>query len=162
VVASYRLTASLLLANHVPQSAAAGGWVHESEICTAKTGWFSHCEKPALDECQYCGKPFCEEHRYLIEGLDAVCNNKRCVAKHEDLARHAEYRARVRQRNGAGLCGVEDCGPHPVFECSLCEGLFCDKHVAERRYPYREGRVMVERPASVCDWCWQRRKLWRH
>lgn len=124
-------------------------------------GRFSHCSRPAVDTCQYCGKPFCDAHTYVLEGLDAVCTHKHCVAKLDDVRVHLQYRSRVFERNRAGLCGCESCGPHPSFECSLCTGSFCDSHIQERRYPFREGRIVLERPASVCDWCWNRRKIWR-
>lgn len=123
-------------------------------------GRFSRCREAAVDTCQYCGKAFCAAHSHHVGGHDAVCNAKRCVAKHEDLALHMEYRARVRQRNQAGLCGVEDCVPHPTLECSLCRGHFCEPHVRTRMYPAREGRVIIDRPMGCCDWCWNRRKIW--
>ena len=125
-------------------------------------GRFSRCHEAAVDTCQYCGKPFCEQHKHHIGGHEAVCNSKRCVAKHEDLAQHLEYRARVRQRNQAGLCGIEECGPHPTTECSLCRGHFCEPHVRSRMYPTREGKVIIDRPVGCCDWCWKRRKVWNH
>lgn len=124
-------------------------------------GRFARCHQPAAEVCQYCGRPFCSGHAFYIEGHDAVCMRKGCRRKQEDLTRHEEYRERVRQRNAAGLCGVEECGPHPGLECSLCEGLFCEKHVSNRHYPFREGRIVVDRPVSVCGSCWQRRKIWR-
>ncbi len=74
---------------------------------------------------------------------------------------HMEYRRRISQRNNASLCGEDGCSPHPREQCSLCRGQFCDRHVMERMYPFREGRVVIQRPASVCAWCWARRKLWR-
>ncbi|MCC6382397.1 MAG: hypothetical protein IT304_07795 [Dehalococcoidia bacterium] len=125
-------------------------------------GRFSRCLHPAAETCQYCGRPFCQSHAFYVVGHDAVCTRKPCQRKQEDLAAHLVYRERVRQRNGAGLCGVENCGPHPGFECSLCEGHFCGKHVHHRYYPFRDGFTVVERPVSACGWCWQRRKIWRH
>src|SRR4029079_7090190 len=125
-------------------------------------GRFSRCQNRSLDTCQYCGKPFCEAHTYVREGHEAVCTRKRCRRKQDDLKLHMDYRARVLERNAVGLCGVEDCQPHPRLECSLCLGLFCSVHVTERMYPFREGYVSIERPVSVCAWCWERRKIWRH
>lgn len=122
---------------------------------------FARCPHVALDSCQYCGRPFCAAHTFLREGHDAVCTRKRCRVKHEDLARHLEYREATRVRNRAGLCGIDGCGPHPKLQCSLCEGHFCDTHVRERNYPVREGSVIIDRPMSVCEWCWRRRKIWR-
>lgn len=124
-------------------------------------GRFSRCPNSPVNSCQYCGRDFCADHAYYLEGHEAVCTRKRCKAKHDDLRRHLQYRQRVQQRNAAGLCGEERCGPHPVYECSLCNGLFCEEHVRVRMYPFRDGRVVIERPASLCEWCWQRRKVWR-
>jgi hypothetical protein len=111
--------------------------------------------------CQYCGRYFCTEHTYFMEGLDAVCTRESCRKKHDDLVAHVAYKARVAERNQVGLCGIEDCGPHPRLQCSLCQGYFCEQHLSERMYPFREGRVVTERPASVCKRCWDRRKIWR-
>lgn len=125
-------------------------------------GRFSKCPSPSLTTCQYCARPFCAEHTYVLEGIEAVCARKQCVAKQNDLQLHLEYRERVRQRNGAGLCGVESCGPHPGLECSLCHGHFCDGHIEPRDYPLRQGRVILQRRLSVCGQCWKRRKVWAH
>jgi len=122
---------------------------------------FFRCGAPAIDSCQYCGRPFCAKHCYIEEGLDAVCTRRRCRAKFDDLVRHLDYKQRARQRNAVGLCGIEECGPHPSFECSLCHCRFCEEHVSKRMYPVRHGFVVVERPLSVCTWCWERRKIWR-
>jgi hypothetical protein len=124
-------------------------------------GRFRRCHSAAVNSCQYCGRSFCASHTHVIEGYDAVCTRKRCVRKHVDLQAHTDYRARVVQRNAAGLCGVEGCGPHPRKECSLCKGHFCEAHIGERMYPFREGRLIIDKPASVCRWCWRRRKVWR-
>ncbi|MFN0148240.1 MAG: hypothetical protein ACKVT1_17200 [Dehalococcoidia bacterium] len=124
-------------------------------------GRFSKCVQAPVNTCQYCGRPFCGAHTYHIRDHEAVCNRKGCRLKQDDLVQHMAYRRRVRERNHAGLCGVEDCGPHPRHECSLCQGNFCPAHVSERMYPFREGYVSVTRPASVCNWCWRRRKIWR-
>jgi hypothetical protein len=120
------------------------------------------CRNEPAQSCIYCGKAFCERHTHVVRGYEAVCTRKRCVQKQEDLTAHLEYRSRVSQRNAAGLCGVEECGPHPRMECSLCRGHFCAAHVQERPYPLREGRVVIDRPMSVCSWCWRRRKIWKH
>ena len=77
------------------------------------------------------------------------------------MRRHLQYRADVGRRNSVGLCGLEDCGPHPSLQCSLCEGNFCGLHVTQRMYPIRYGRVFIDRPTSCCAWCWERRKIWR-
>lgn len=124
-------------------------------------GRFSRCNDPAEETCQYCGKPFCARHTYFREGHEAVCTAPRCRAKRDDVVAYLAYRQAVVARNQAGLCGIEGCTPHPAHECSLCRGHFCGLHVRERMYPFREGWVTVERPASVCARCWDRRKIWR-
>ncbi len=122
---------------------------------------FSACKEPPEQTCVYCGRSFCGEHTHVVHKYEAVCVRKACVRKQLDMEAHIAYRARVAERNGAGLCGVEECGPHPGLQCSLCEGHFCGAHVSERAYPMREGRVVIDRPVSVCSWCWGRRKIWR-
>ena len=124
-------------------------------------GRFSACKEAPAQTCVYCGRSFCDKHTHLVRDYEAVCARKSCARKQRDLEAHADYRARVGQRNGAGLCGVEQCGPHPGLQCSLCEGHFCAAHMTDRQYPMREGRVRIERPVSVCSWCWDRRKVWR-
>lgn len=124
-------------------------------------GRFSHCHNPAAFQCQYCGRGFCEGHTYFVEGHEAVCARKACVRKRDDLAIHLEYRQGVERRNRAGLCGIDGCGPHPGFECSLCRGLFCGDHLTERMYPFRAGASTIDRPVSICGACWERRKIWR-
>ena len=124
-------------------------------------GRFSRCKNSAEHACQYCGRWFCETHTYHVQDHDAVCNRKRCLAKHEDLQVHTEYKRRVAERNHVGLCGIEDCGPHPGFQCSLCQGHFCGMHLHERMYPFTEGWVSIDRPVSICQACWERRKIWR-
>ena len=71
------------------------------------------------------------------------------------------YKRRVYERNQVGLCGIEECGPHPGFQCSLCQGHFCVLHLTERMYPFKEGWVSIDRPVSICQQCWDRRKIWR-
>ncbi|MBN9491827.1 hypothetical protein J0H33_00565 [bacterium] len=124
-------------------------------------GRFSRCHGAAQYDCQYCGRAFCAEHAYFVEGHEAVCSRKSCATKRDDLAQHLEYRRGVERRNNAGLCGIDGCGPHPGFECSLCRGLFCGDHLTERMYPFRMGMATIDRPVSICAACWDRRKIWR-
>ncbi len=124
-------------------------------------GRFSRCHNVAVETCQYCGRPFCTVHTHHLEAHDAVCARERCRTKHDDLAEHMRYRKRGTERNRAGLCGFEACGPHPGLQCSLCEIHFCEAHMSQRMYPFREGKVIIDRPASVCAHCWARRKTWR-
>jgi hypothetical protein len=28
-------------------------------------------------------------------------------------------------------------------------------------YPFSEGWVSIDRPVSICERCWERRKIWR-
>ena len=130
-------------------------------LCRAGGRLFSRCQETAVDTCIFCGHPFCQTHTYHIEGHETVCTRKRCSSKQDDLKAHMLYQERVRQRNAANLCAEEGCGPHPREQCSLCRAQFCERHVMERLYPFREGRVVIQRPASVCAWCWGRRKVWR-
>ena len=124
-------------------------------------GRFSRCPNRPEHSCQYCGRSFCEFHTFYVGGHEAVCSRKACRLKHTDLGEHMAYRERVAQRNNAGLCGVENCGPHPGYECSLCQGHFCEEHLAEHLYPFKDGWLTIERPVSVCPRCWERRKVWR-
>jgi hypothetical protein len=124
-------------------------------------GRFSRCHNPAQHVCQYCGRDFCADHAHYVQDHEAVCSRAPCRRKRDDLVVHLAYRERVHQRNQAGLCGAEECGPHPGYECSLCQGLFCGAHLTERMYPFKDGWVTVERRLSVCARCWDRRKVWR-
>ncbi len=124
-------------------------------------GLFSRCRNPSEHTCQYCGRQFCGEHTGFAEGHEAVCSRGPCRAKREDLDAHLSYRAHVEQRNHAGLCGIDECGPHPGYSCSLCRGYFCSAHLSDRLYPFKDGWATIERPVSVCDRCWQRRKIWK-
>jgi hypothetical protein len=125
-------------------------------------GRFRHCKQPAEHTCQYCGKSFCAVHAHRVEGYEAICAREACVAKDEDLKRHLEYREASTRRNRAGHCAEADCtNLHPGMTCSMCQGLFCPTHVSSRMYPVREGYVTINRPRSVCTWCWERRRVWR-
>ncbi len=135
------------------------GWSMATLSCQLG-GRFSRCPNPPVQSCQYCGRHFCLDHSDYIQGSEAVCARKPCRAKREDMAVHLAYRERVEQRNRAGLCGIEDCGPHPGFQCSLCQGRFCEAHLSERTYTFFDGRSSVQRMVSVCPRCWERRKIW--
>jgi hypothetical protein len=125
-------------------------------------GRLSRCPNPPAHNCQYCGRWFCGDHSHYVEGHEAVCARKQCRAKRDDLEDHLRYSERVGQRNRVGLCGIEECGPHPGYQCSLCRGFFCAAHLSDRMYPFSEGRIMIDRPVSICARCWQRRKVWRY
>ena len=137
------------------------GVVIPGQLCARGGRFRNRCEQPAINACQYCGRAFCAAHCYVVRDHEAVCVNTTCRRKFDDLQEHLRYRERVSERNRAGLCGHEGCGPHPRTQCSLCQGRFCEDHLRDRLYPFREGRVVVDRPASVCPHCWERRKIWR-
>ena len=125
-------------------------------------GRFSRCPNSSRFSCQYCGRSFCDVHSYWVEDHEAVCTRKQCRLKRDDLADHTAYRAEVTRRNRAGHCGLATCETPSVFECSLCEGHFCEDHLATRMYTFRDGWSRVDRPVSVCPHCWGRRKVWKH
>jgi hypothetical protein len=122
---------------------------------------FSRCLNTATYLCQYCGRHFCDEHAYYVFEHEAVCDRKRCRLKRDDMVEHLAYERRVAQRNNVGLCGIEDCGPHPGYQCSLCHGRFCDLHLRETPYTFRDGWSVSERMVSACPRCHARRKIWR-
>lgn len=121
---------------------------------------FARCHNEAPFQCQYCARAFCSDHSYFVQGYDAVCSRKECVLKHDDLARHLIYRRAVEQRNRIGLCGLDDCSTPQRVVCSLCRGRFCADHVFGHMYPFKDGLVTIEQPVSVCEECWDRRKIW--
>ncbi|MEX2080662.1 MAG: hypothetical protein WEC33_03525 [Dehalococcoidia bacterium] len=122
---------------------------------------FKRCQQQASHVCQYCGRDFCDAHTHFIQGHEAVCGARFCVAKHEDLKIYNGYKAAVEGRNGARLCGALRCEEPLGSGCSLCRGEFCEGHVSHRRYQFREGRGMAERWVSICAVCWDRRRIWR-
>jgi hypothetical protein len=70
------------------------------------------------------------------------------------------YREAARQRSARGVCGAPDCGSPRTGQCSKCGALFCDKHLHDREETVRRGLSSFSRPASFCDHCLARRKLW--
>lgn len=124
-------------------------------------GMFSKCKTEARQTCQYCGRSFCEWHSYYEKGHEAVCVRKKCRAKIDDTLVQKQYSADVVKKNKIGLCGIDDCGPSTVAQCSLCRGRFCEEHVTFRMYPPGRGEGGRNRAVSVCDTCWERRKIWR-
>lgn len=124
-------------------------------------GMFSRCRQPAVDICQYCGREFCEAHTYYAEDHHAVCTNKRCQRKHDDLEVHEEYKRGVRRDNIHEHCGEPECREAPHFTCSLCRGLFCGPHLTERKWSFRDAQASFERVVSICEHCWGRRKIWQ-
>lgn len=123
-------------------------------------GFFSKCKNEAGWVCHFCGRRFCETHTHRVEGHEEVCSREPCRKKDADLAVHMQYKGRVRSKNLVGLCGEDDCETAGPFQCSLCRGMFCDKHLQDRRYRFYEGFGSIERPVSICARCWGRRKIW--
>ncbi len=122
-------------------------------------GRIRRCSRPPHDTCQYCTRPFCPEHAYVLEGYDAVCTRAPCVAKHDDIPGHHDYVSGVRLRNRDGFCGFEVCAFAASFECSKCLGRFCLRHLSDQLYPSASSREPAEM-AIVCDHCWERRTIW--
>ncbi len=123
-------------------------------------GRLFRCTNPGMYVCQYCARSFCEEHATYVEGHEEVCARRECRAKWDDLQLHFRYREFVFARNRAGVCGVEGCEGRFGYVCSLCQGQFCPDHLSERLYPVFDGYRRREEPRSVCDHCWERRKIW--
>ena len=122
-------------------------------------GRFRRCRRPPRDTCQYCARPICQDHAYVLEGYDAVCTRPPCRAKHDELPGHHEYLRRVRLRNRDSLCGFEGCEFKHTFDCTKCGGRFCLRHLSDELYPSvgsREPAAM----AIVCAHCWERRTVW--
>jgi hypothetical protein len=123
--------------------------------------WFSRCGQPAIETCQYCGRPFCGAHAHYVGGTDAVCASDKCRRKHEDLAAHEAYKLAVTRRNMLELCGEEECRGDPSLTCSLCEGRFCSEHLHVREWGFRDAQASYKRMVSISAHCWGRRRIWR-
>lgn len=121
----------------------------------------NRCPNLSQHSCQYCGRSFCPAHGYFVEADEAVCARRRCRTRHDDLVRHMAYVGRAEQLNRVGLCGREGCNRPHQFQCSLCRAAFCESHLSERRYPFSDGRSLLERWVSACAHCWDRRKIWQ-
>jgi hypothetical protein len=122
--------------------------------------FLSRCGRPSIGSCQYCGLAFCDEHGSQCGETDQICVREICHRKHADLARHLVFRDRAWLRNRHGLCGIEGCQHERWGQCSKCQGLYCEQHLASRSENVRQGMVSFSRPASFCEHCLTRRKLW--
>jgi hypothetical protein len=89
-----------------------------------------------------------------------VCCRPVCQAKHADLTAHLEWRARAVARSNRGFCGIPDCPEMRWGQCSKCHALFCERHLHDRDEQIRQGMIVFRRPASMCDHCLARNKLW--
>ncbi|HZQ38885.1 MAG TPA: hypothetical protein VFD32_23375 [Dehalococcoidia bacterium] len=122
--------------------------------------FFSRCHEPAVGSCQYCDRGFCAAHGELLPTGEEICAREVCQRKRADLETHLRFRERALQRNQFGLCGIEGCGDERWGQCSKCQALFCEGHLTSRSESVREGYARFSRPASFCNHCLQRRKLW--
>jgi hypothetical protein len=128
---------------------------------TCRIGRFlSRCRAPGVDYCQYCGRSFCASHGSTDTEGQAVCVRDRCRRKVADLGEHVVFRERALLRNRHGMCGIEGCIDERWGQCSKCQALFCEGHLASRVETVRQGIASISRPASFCDHCLRRRKLW--
>jgi len=65
-----------------------------------------------------------------------------------------QYRKRLSRCHRAALPG-ERWG-----QCSKCHALFCERHLHDSEEKVRQGFAVFTRPASMCDHCLARNKLW--
>jgi hypothetical protein len=127
--------------------------------CEVKPGFFK-CKGSSVGLCVYCGRTFCAEHGVLLDEGQEVCNSKNCVAKREDVVVHLVYKEAVTLRNDAQQCGIEGCGGPMLGRCARCSGYFCGRHVGPREETIIEDRRAVERMATLCHHCFERRPIW--
>ena len=121
---------------------------------------FSRCHLPAIGVCQYCAREFCTVHGERYSNGDEVCARPICRQKHADLQAHLEWRARATDRSNRGFCGMPDCEGGRWGQCSKCHAVFCERHLHDRDEHVRHGSIVCSRPASMCDHCMARNKLW--
>lgn len=122
---------------------------------------FSRCGAPGVGTCQYCGHPFCAAHATSAGSGEQVCARETCRRKVDDLAAHLVFRERALLRNRHGMCGIEGCPQDRWGQCSKCHALFCEDHLFDRSETVRQGMASFSRPASFCEHCLRRRKLWQ-
>jgi len=121
---------------------------------------FRRCPHAPSAICQYCGRDFCPEHGQRLANGDEICSRSICQAKRADLEAHLAYREAALRRSGRGFCAEDGCAEPRWGQCSKCEALFCEQHLHERDQNIRRGPGVTPRPASLCEHCWTRRKLW--
>lgn len=122
--------------------------------------FLSRCHQPATGVCQFCGRSFCAEHGARYEDDNEVCCRPVCQEKRADLAAHIEWKARAVDRSNRGFCGMPDCDEGRWGQCSKCLAVFCERHLQDRAERVRHGSIVYTRPASMCDHCAARNKLW--
>lgn len=121
---------------------------------------FSRCRLPSVAVCQYCGREFCAIHGERHANGDEVCCRPVCRQKHVDLQAHIAWKARAVERSNRGFCGMPDCDGGRWGQCSKCHAVFCERHLHDRQEHVRHGSIVFSRPASMCDHCMARNKLW--
>ncbi len=99
-------------------------------------------------------------HGSRREDGSEVCTRSVCQDKHADLALHLEWRARAVDRSNRGFCGMEGCDGERWGQCSKCHAIFCERHLQDRDERVRSGTFVLSRPASMCDHCAARNRLW--
>ena len=128
-------------------------------ICQYKRR-FSRCKNEATGLCQFCGRVYCPEHGTFDEDGSEVCAREVCRLKHQDLPNHMVWRDAALDRSNRGFCGMPDCESGRWGQCSKCQALFCERHLQTRSERVRDGSITFSRPASMCDHCAARNKLW--
>ena len=96
----------------------------------------------------------------MLDGNQEVCSRPICREKVVDLQRHLVYREAARERSERGFCGVPGCRAARSGQCSKCGALYCDRHLHDRDEIIHRGLVKFSRPASFCEHCLARRRLW--
>src|SRR5579883_708712 len=122
--------------------------------------FYARCGEASVGSCQYCGRPFCSLHGTIDAEGEQICARERCRRKQADLAEHLVFRERALLRNRHHLCGIEGCMEERSGQCSKCRALFCEGHLTDRTETVRQGMASITRPASFCEHCLRRRKLW--
>jgi hypothetical protein len=120
----------------------------------------SRCPNPAAGSCQYCGRHFCAEHGSFEDDHQEVCCRDVCQEKFADVRDFQPYKRRSLERNGYGVCGVEDCMDTLWGGCSKCEAVYCERHITLTLEQRRQGRRTWKQPLAVCPRCALRLKLW--
>lgn len=105
----------------------------------------SGCGRPAVTDCVYCARPFCELHGERGEDYADVCRRPRCRRKAADLEAHREWRGQRAHANRARRCAGDDCPAPARYECARCRLLFCENHL---RAQGERGPGLLDRMAA--------------
>jgi hypothetical protein len=122
--------------------------------------FLSRCTEPAIAVCQFCGREFCAVHGTRYEDASEVCSRPICQTKYADLKAHLEWKKQAVDRSNRGFCAMPECPGTRWGQCSKCLALFCERHLQDRDERIRHGAIVFSRPASMCDHCAARNKLW--